>query len=180
LNVDHFANGDPIPEARTAEEWKSASDNGQPAWCYYNNDPGNERTYGRLYNWYAVHDLRGLAPKGWHVPSDGEWSSITGYLGEESSAGLALKSISGWENFQGVSGNGNNSSGMAGLPGGSRGADGIFRGIGKYSYWWSSTEITTGPYLGSPRYRGLAFTSGRIFRNSFTKGVGVSVRCIRD
>ena len=77
LNVDRFANGDPIPEAKTSKEWKSASDNGRPAWCYYQNDPANGRTYGRLYNWHAVKDPRGLAPQGWHVPSDEEWYGNT-------------------------------------------------------------------------------------------------------
>ena len=70
LNVDRFRNGDPIPQAKTAEEWQNAGNNQQPAWCYYNNDPKNGESYGKLYNWYAVNDRRGLAPQGWHIPSD--------------------------------------------------------------------------------------------------------------
>ena len=69
LNVSHFRNGDPIPEAASAAEWKQAAEDKRPAWCYYNNDPVNGRTYHKLYNWYAVNDPRGLAPYGWHVPS---------------------------------------------------------------------------------------------------------------
>jgi len=68
LNVSIFANGDPIPEVKTNEEWKKAAEEKKPAWCYYENDPANGAIYGKLYNWYAVSDPRGLAPKGWHIP----------------------------------------------------------------------------------------------------------------
>ena len=127
LNVTTFVNGDPISQAQTAEEWKQASYEKRPAWCYYNNDPANGRTYGKLYNWYAVHDPRGLAPAGWHVPSDTEWTQLTDYLGGEATAGTKMKSVSLWEN----NGNGDNSSRIAGLPGGGRFSDGAFDYVGK-------------------------------------------------
>ncbi len=73
LNVDRFRNGELIPEAKTKEEWIKAGENKQPAWCYYNNDPSNGKKYGKLYNWYAVSDSRGLAPENWRIPSDKEW-----------------------------------------------------------------------------------------------------------
>ena len=73
LDVATFRNGDPIPEAKSNEEWEKAGENKQPAWCYYDNDPANGAKYGKLYNWYAVNDPRGLAPEGWHVPSIDEW-----------------------------------------------------------------------------------------------------------
>src|SRR6478736_3339709 len=76
LDVSTFANGDLIPEAKTREEWNSASDNHLPAWCYYNNDTAIGNKYGKLYNWYAAADRRGLAPKGWHIPSDLEWKKL--------------------------------------------------------------------------------------------------------
>jgi uncharacterized protein (TIGR02145 family) len=76
LNVDRFRNGDPIPEAKTAEEWLKAGENKQPAWCYYDNNPVNATKYGKLYNWYAVNDPRGLAPAGWHVPSKVEFEHL--------------------------------------------------------------------------------------------------------
>ena len=78
LKVSKFANGEPIMEAKTTEEWHNAGKNKQPAWCYYNNDPKNDRKYGKLYNWYAVNDPRGLAPEGWHVPDDKEWNNFPG------------------------------------------------------------------------------------------------------
>ena len=98
LNVSTFRNGDPIPEAKTKEEWESAGTNHQPAWCYYDNDPKNGAKYGKLYNWYAVIDSRGLAPEGWHVPSDAEWTTLKSNLGDDS--GNTMKSKSGWGNFQ--------------------------------------------------------------------------------
>ena len=76
LNVSKFRNGDPIPEIKTEEEWINAGKNKQPAWCYYNNDPSNGSKYGKLYNWWAVKDPRGLAPEGWHIPSSGEFSYL--------------------------------------------------------------------------------------------------------
>jgi uncharacterized protein (TIGR02145 family) len=67
LNVDKFRNGDLIPHIQDPEEWEQAGKNQQPAWCYYENDPENGNIYGKLYNWYAVNDPRGLAPEGFHV-----------------------------------------------------------------------------------------------------------------
>jgi len=91
LNVDKFRNGDPIPEAKTDEAWESAWKNNQPAWCYYDNDPANGTKYGKLYNWYAVNDPRGLAPAGYHIPTDEEWTVLTDYLGGGGIAGEKMK-----------------------------------------------------------------------------------------
>jgi hypothetical protein len=76
LNVDKFRNGDLIPEAKTDEEWITADENNQPAWCYINNDPATANNFGKLYNWPAVADPRGLAPEGWHIPNDMEWEKL--------------------------------------------------------------------------------------------------------
>jgi len=190
LNTTSFANGDPIPQAQTAEEWKQAGNNKQPAWCYYNNDPANGGTYGKLYNWYAVNDTRGLAPRGWHVPSDSEWDilikrfvangaelnkpvtsdNFTYYTTE--GAGASLKNSSGWTE----NGNGTNASSIAGLPGGFRYTFGTFDLIGKYGYWWSSSEGTTGNALN----RGLYYFNGKAYRDDASKACGFSVRCVRD
>lgn len=135
LNVSIFSNGDTIPEAKSIAEWVKAGQNKQPAWCYYNNDPSNGVTYGKLYNWYAVNDPRGLAPKGWHIPTDTEWTILTDYLGGMDSAGKKIKSSSGWNGI-----NGNNSSGFNAIPGGNRHNGGEFLGLGYGSRWWSATE----------------------------------------
>lgn len=89
LDVSTFRNGDPIPEAKTKEEWKKAGENKQPAWCYYDNNSANGAQYGKLYNWYAVNDSRGLAPVGYHIPSDAEWTILVDFLGDE--AGNKMK-----------------------------------------------------------------------------------------
>jgi uncharacterized protein (TIGR02145 family) len=172
LNVDKFRNGDPIPEAKTDEEWIKAIENKQPAWCYYDNDPANGEKYGKLYNGYAVSDSRGLAPVGWHVPSDAEWTVLTKTLGGEAVAGMKLKSTSGWID----SGNGTNESGFSGLPSGLRYGRGPFSDIGKIGYWWSSAKKVSSPAW----FRGLKYTNVTVRRSLSGKSVGMSVRCIRD
>lgn len=172
LNVDKFRNGDPIPEAKTIEEWKKAKENKQPAWCYYDTDPANGAKYGKLYNWYAVNDARGLAPKGWHIPTDAEWTLLTDHLGGSEVAGGKMKSTSGWNN----NGNGTNSSGFSGLPGGYGIYDGTFYHIGKYGRWWSSTELNTRDAW--DRY--LSYFNGSVNRRNDNLGGGMSVRCVSD
>jgi uncharacterized protein (TIGR02145 family) len=81
LNVSTFRKGDPIPEVKSEDDWENAAKNHQPAWCYYDNEPKNGAVYGKLYNWYAVSDPRGLAPNGWHIPSDEEWTDLHLALG---------------------------------------------------------------------------------------------------
>ena len=172
LNVDRFRNGDIIPEAKTEGEWKEAGKYKQPAWCYYDNDPKYGEKYGKLYNWYAVNDPRGLAPKGWHIPSDAEWTELTDYLGGQKKAGAKMKSKEGWSD----GGNGTNSSGFSGLPGGHRTTNGTFDAIGLYGDWWSSSEAST---YDAWRFNlnWLGSVGGRVESN---KERGFSVRCLRD
>ena len=79
LKIDRFQNGDIIPEAKTESEWLSAGEAEKPAWCYFNNDPSTENIYGRLYNWYAVKDKRGLAPQGWRVANSDDYQFLLNY-----------------------------------------------------------------------------------------------------
>lgn len=76
LNVSMFKNGDPILEAKTSQNWTDAFNNGVPCWCYYNFDSNNEKKYGKLYNWHAVNDTRGLAPDGWIIPTFFYWLNL--------------------------------------------------------------------------------------------------------
>ncbi|MBY0436020.1 MAG: caspase family protein [Cyclobacteriaceae bacterium] len=173
LNVDHFSNGDPIPEAKTDLEWKRAGEKRQPVWCYYKNDSLNGQTYGRLYNSYAVNDPRGLAPSGWHIPTEEEWAIMINYLGGHESAGLIMKSTNGWQR----NGNGNNNSGISALPGGSRSPDGTFKDLGKYCHWWSSSAPTTG--LAWSHY--LLYSVNNVYTYKFNDNrCGFSVRCVKD
>lgn len=172
LDVATFRNGDPIPQAKTDEEWEKAGKNKQPAWCYYENDPANGAKYGKLYNWYAVNDSRGLAPVGYHIPSDEEWTILTDYLGGKNLAATKMKSTSGWKG----DGNGTNSSGFSGLPGGFRLDYGPFNSIGLYGSWWSSSES----YTYDAWFRYLFYSGGFVNRGSDSKEKGLSVRCLRD
>ena len=217
LDVATFRNGDPIPQAKTNEEWEKAGENQQPAWCYYDNDPANGAKYGKLYNWYAVNDSRGLAPVGYHIPSDDEWTKLTDFLGGESVAGTKMKSKSGWNSYttggsktcpncvnwnaeyrrkvpchtcqdtRSVpapkvtnSGNGTNTSGFSGLPGGLRDDDGTFYYIGYFGYWWSSTENRALHPMPATAARSLDYVIGSVIRSNGYKEVGFSLRCLRD
>ena len=169
LNVSTYRNGDKIPQVQDDNAWAKLKTG---AWCYYENKTANGTTYGKLYNWYAVNDPRGLAPKGYHIPKDAEWTMLTDYLGGDSMAGTKMKSTSGWKN----NGNGTNSSGFNGLPGGYRGSYGDFNGIGFVGFWWSSSEGNTNDAW----YRFLLNDAGNVDRDGGSKRGGFSVRCIKE
>jgi uncharacterized protein (TIGR02145 family) len=169
LNVSTFRNGDTIPEAKTNKEWETAGSTGKPAWCYYNNDPANGPKYGKLYNWYAVNDPRGLAPAGWTVSSDVDWSQVNSFLGGQQ-AGTKLKSINGWSDGY----YGTNESGFIGLPGGYRVENGAFLNLGSIGTWWSSTENKSSSAIDH-----YLAQSGALGRSSSPKQRGESVRCLR-
>jgi len=170
LDVSTFRNGDSIPEAKTNKDWVAAGESGKPAWCYYNNDLKTGAKYGKLYNWYAVNDPRGLAPAGWTVASDDDWAELGSHLGGQGLAGNKLKSTSLWINGN----NGTNETGFMGLPGGYRVENGTFVNIGSIGTWWSSTEsknLTAIDYY--------LVLSGALDRSITPKQRGESVRCIR-
>ena len=172
LNVSHFVNGDPVPEVKTDEEWKEYGENGKPAWCYYNNELDNEKIYGKLYNWYAIADKRGLALMGWHIPSDKEWTRLIDHLGGNTLAGEKIQSTNKMEKglkaiYQ---------IGFNALPGGCRKSKGGFNYHGTCGFWWSSTESV--PDNAWSRY--MYFTNNDVNRGGFNKKSGFSVRCVRD
>jgi uncharacterized protein (TIGR02145 family) len=76
LDVDKFRNGDPIQEVKNEEDWKIADSLKLPAWCYVDFDSETNKIYGKLYNWYAVNDPRGLAPAGWRIPNRQDWINL--------------------------------------------------------------------------------------------------------
>jgi uncharacterized protein (TIGR02145 family) len=191
LNVDKFRNGDPIPHAQTDEEWQLAGENGQPAWCYYDNDPANGKIYGKLYNWYAVNDLRGLAPEGWHVATDDDWTILENYLiangynydgtKDEDKIAKSLCAKTNWElsseaGTPGAAPENNNSTGFTALPGGYRGSSGSYDGVGNNGSWWSAPESRAGNAWG----RLLYYDTSSVYRNYGSKKGSYSVRCLRD
>jgi len=170
LNVDHYQNGDPIPEVKDDKEWSSLKTG---AWSYYNNDPDNQVIYGKLYNWFTIHDKRSLCPSGWHVPSDADWRVLEAFLGGKEVAGGKIKSTTVWNS---PNTGGSNSSGFSALPGGHRTGDGTYYAIGKTGLFWSSSE-------NDARYawfRELYYLNSNVFRNYDYKQGGFSVRCIKD
>ena len=173
LDVATYRNGDPIPKVTDNAAWATLTTG---AYCYYNNDSATyAATYGKLYNWYAVNDPRGLAPEGWHIPTDFEWTTLENCLGGAALAGGAMKKT-GTRHWASPNTNATNTSGWAGLPGGNRNTSGSFFNVTNFGFWWSATEDVTSDAW----YRYLNYNNGNILRNSSNKRSGFSVRCLRD
>lgn len=184
LRTSHYANGDSIPQVTDRGEWADLSTG---SWTYYNNDNYFVTHYGKLYNWYAVNDSRGLCPVGWRVPSDDDWKMLEqqlgmseselqrmGTRGSEEQIGGKLKSTDRqlWrEPNRGAS----NESGFSGLPGGNRSETGGFDGIGSMGLWWSSTEAGSGMAW----MRLLSHDNANITKLYSDKRYGFSVRCFQ-
>ncbi len=181
LATDQYRNGDPIPTGLDNTAW-STTTNG--AFAIYNNDPANDLTYGKLYNWYTTVDSRGLCPTGWHVPTDCEWMYLESSLGMSvtdqetvgwrgTTEGGALKATTNWNTPNtGAS----NSSGFTAFPGGSRSYIGSYDAIGNYGNWWSSTEDDSV----NAWSRILGYASSVVARYNLDMQNGFSVRCVRD
>jgi uncharacterized protein (TIGR02145 family) len=170
LKVSKYRNGDPIPTNLSDTVW-SATTTG--ACAINNNDAGNNTPYGKLYNFYAVSDPRGLCPAGWHVPSDWEWSNLENYLGGDSVAGGKLKSTSSLWTSPNLGAT--NESGFSGLPGGGRYDFGNYFLVGYSGNWCSSSEYSAS--LAHPRI--LAYNFDFSYRSAFSKQFGFSVRCLK-
>jgi uncharacterized protein (TIGR02145 family) len=181
LNVSKYKNGDLIPQVTDSATWRNLSTG---AWCWYNNDSTTyAATYGKLYNWYAVNDSRGLAPNGWHVPSDREWnilvknidpSTDTSIIGwQNTNAGGMLKSITSWNS---PNTGATNSTRFTALPGGGRYDNGTFLDVAGDGIWWSTNENNNSNAF----YRYLGYYSANIFRGYNDKKNGSSVRLIQD
>ena len=162
LDVDRYRNGDPIPKVTDPTAWVALTTG---AYCYYNNDSATyAATYGKLYNWYAVNDPRGLAPAGWHIPSDAEWATIETCLGGASVAGGEMKET-GTIHWQSPNTGATNSSGFTGLPGGYRNYDVVFSDVGYlrllvefYGVQWSRS---LGPPTEVRRWRHLHYSANQ-------------------
>ncbi len=171
LDVTHYQNGDKIPEVKGKRAWENLTTG---AWCWYNDDSATGAVYGRLYNWYAVNDPRGLAPEGWHIPAKAEWNKLLTYLGGESVAGGALKET-GTANWHKPNTDATDTSGFTALPGGE--CDfGNFKYLHSEGLWWTTT----------PKNAGTSYcyfmnnTSGSADKFSLSIKTGLSVRCIKD
>jgi uncharacterized protein (TIGR02145 family) len=173
LKVKHYRNGDPIPNVTDTSAWGSLTSGG---YCWYNNDNAGSADYGVLYNWYAVADVRNLAPAGWHVPDDAEWTTLMNYLGNVTVAGGKMKETD-TTHWHSPNTGATNESGFTALPGGYRYTDnGSFRKMGYDGDWWSTTAVDADYAWFRNIYYNFA-SSGRYY---YKKQNGFSVRCIQD
>jgi uncharacterized protein (TIGR02145 family) len=169
LDVDRFSNGELIVETKENVDWQRMRDEKKPTWCYYLNRKEYEEGYGKLYNWYAVSDPRGLCPKGWHVPTQQEWLTLEKFLGD--SAGSKLKSTSGWNLSPG-----NNSSGFNALASEDRWNDGKFGESNGYAVFWTTTSHKENVAISLMIIAHKVEITNPNFSN---KGSGLSCRCIK-
>jgi len=182
LNVDTYLNGDPIPEVTDPSAWIGLTTG---AWCYFENDSANGPTYGKLYNWHAVNDPRGLAPAGYHIPTNDEIITLLNYVDPASSGGAVPNDAGGplkevqFCHWQAPNTGATDSSGFTGLPGGLREPlSGVFTGISELGTWWSSTEddLDTFDAYTFNLYNNQTWA----YRQAWDKEHGFSVRCIKD
>ena len=170
LELTTYRNGDIIPYVTDPTVFGNLTTG---AWCYYNNDPSSG--YGKLYNWYAVNDPRGLAPTGWHVPSDAEWTTLSTTLGGEPVAGgkMRLTGTTRWNGNTGAT----NSSFFSALPGGWL-YFGSFMFLGTDCYLWSATQDSGNS--GNAKARHLYQGYSNLDNYGVDKHSGLSVRCVKD
>ena len=177
LNTTKYRDGSNIPNITDNVAWDTIASGSYTigAYCHYNNDANNAATYGKLYNWWAVTDTRNIAPLGWHIPTDAEWTTLTTYIGGLSIAGDKLKEA-GTTHWQSPNTNATNSTGFTALPGGDRYIDGIFSNLYLGGYWWSATGYNPS----SAWYRYLYNTYENMIPDYDNFPDGMSVRCIHD
>lgn len=174
LDVTHYNNGDPIRQAVSVNDWLDAASKKEGAWCYLDNNSNNNAGLGKLYNWYAINDPRGLAPTGWKIPSRSDWSSLVNYLGGLSVAGGKLKETG--HTYWTPNNLATNSSAFTARAGGMRGWNGIFYQHGTWGNFWTSTS----------RDGDAAFSwkivnyDEKIEEYGELKSTGYSVRCIKE
>lgn len=188
LKTSKYRNGESISNITDGSLWGSTNFG---AWCDYDNINSNGINYGHLYNWSAVNDNRGLAPDGWHVATDAEWTTLMNYLilngynydksttGNKISKSIASKSVWTTSSVTGSIGNNltlNNSAGLNIFPTGYRGTDGSFYLLGNGCDIWTATEgSTTTSYM-----KALGYNNPILETNILNKNYGFSVRCIKN
>ena len=189
LKVTHYRDGTAIPNITNATSWSILTTG---AYCDYNNTPSNSTTNGRLYNWYAATDLRNIAPVGWHVASDSEWTVFENYLIAKSfnfdnsiignKIAKSLSSKTNWNTNSNIGAIGNdlsinNRSGFSALPSGVRvNSTALDDGINTYCHFVTSTEISSTNCW----YRGLGYDNNFLSRDNLSKKEGTSIRCVKD
>ncbi len=186
LKVTHYRNGDSISNVLEDSVWENLTSG---AYCIYDNADSNFATYGLLYNWYSVDDNRGLAPEGWHIPTDEEWKKLEIHLGMSritadslnsrgTDEGGKLKEI-GTMHWNSPNSSATNEYGFSALPGGLRHASGDFVNIGFTAKFWTSTEFQV-PTVDGAYARVIRYDESIIFYNAWLSNLGFSIRCVKD
>jgi uncharacterized protein (TIGR02145 family) len=171
LAVDTYANGDNIPLVTDPVAWAALTTGAR---CYPNNDISLVADYGYLYNWYAVDDIRGLVPAGYHIPSDAEFQTLYTCLGGFITAGNKMKEV-GTTYWNSPNTGATNSSGFGARGGGER-AGGVYGEFRDKGYYWKSDDA------GGGNASGVFFDTLQTYPydTAFPKNTGMSVRCIAD
>jgi uncharacterized protein (TIGR02145 family) len=183
LDVDRFRNGDLIPEVQGEDAFRQAGIRGQPAWCYYNSDPLNGEKFGKLYNWFAVNDPRGLAPQGWHIPSLEELKVLVKFAGGKDIAGQKLKSKFDWisNDAKFPLKRGIDFFGFSALPGSSHNSFGFIDGsLNGSGFWWTSTKEVYDNIITDAYFWSIYAEANYININATSVFSGKSIRCIKD
>ncbi|MEI7502086.1 MAG: fibrobacter succinogenes major paralogous domain-containing protein [Paludibacter sp.] len=179
LKTTKYRDGSAIPNIVDNALWYHATTDG---WCDFFNLPTNGTKLGHLYNWYAVIDSRNIAPAGWHVPTDAEWTTLINYLGGVGLAEGKLKEA-GTLNWPSPNDMATNSSGFSAIPSGMKdGNDFNWMGENGRSYrvfWWSTTPDPTNSE-GLPFLWYLDSNYNFVGRTLSYFTMGNSVRCIKD
>jgi uncharacterized protein (TIGR02145 family) len=192
LSVSKYSDGTPIPQVTDLTEWINLNTG---AWCYYANNSSYNAVNGKLYNWYAVAGIynatsysnpalrKKLAPNGWHVPTDAEWSTLINFLDPAANGGSTIPNLAGgkmkltgFRYWQSPNIAATNESGFSGLPSGFRSSNAQFTTISFYSRWWSSSDES----VSNTWYRGLDYSNGNVYKYGVPKFYGFSVRCVKD
>ena len=183
LKTIKYNDGTLIPNVKDSlnNEWMKLRTG---AWCYYNNDEKYNTKYGKLYNWYVTNPTtngnKNVCPTGWHVPTDGEWTTLINYLGGGFTSGGKMKEVD-TTNWISPNINASNTSLFNALPGGFRFYDGgSWSSIYDSGYFWTSSEDTN--YTDRKIGRAIVLTafSGNTSTYSDLKEMGYSIRCIKD
>jgi uncharacterized protein (TIGR02145 family) len=173
LRVTRYRNGDVIPNVYDGGQWVALTTG---AYATYGNISNEPATYGRLYNWYAVSDPRNIAPDGWHVPTEAEWTTLNNFLGVQSTGGMMKERE--YDHWEYPNKGATNSSGFTALPGGFRmnSGAGSYEGLGNFACMWSSGVDPN--YL--PYGFLLTYFTTEMTHDKTPATYGMSVRCIKD
>ncbi len=174
LKVTKYRNGDPIPEIADDSLWMWGNIGG---YCHVENNPSLTSTYGFLYNGFAVHDPRNIAPEGWHVPSDSEWQVLQDYLGATNAGGKTK--TTGTTHWNSPNLGATNESGFSALPAGVRPPAGVFTNRGEIAFFWTTTQAIPPPLV-SNYLRGMGYAETTFRNQAWPWQGGLSLRCIKD